>query len=71
MIQVVDPAVPLKHKSGPFRTLFTLVIGFLTFLFTSAWYVFSFGYSVIAEKDPVFATKASELQSAFFSLRRR
>jgi capsule polysaccharide export protein KpsE/RkpR len=71
MIQVVDPAVPMKHKSSPFRTLITLVIGFLTFIFTSAWYVFSYGYRVIAEKDPVFATKASELRSAFFRLRRR
>lgn len=71
MIQVVDPAIPPERKSSPFRSLITLVIGILAFLFTCAWYVFSYGYGVIAEKDPIFATKASELKSAAFSLRSR
>ena len=71
MIQVVDPAIPPERKSSPFRSLITVVIGFLTFLFTCAWYVFSYGYGVIAEKDPAFATKTSELKSAALSLRSR
>lgn len=69
MIQVVDPAIPPERKSSPFRTLITLVVGFLTFLFSTAWYIFSHGYKVIAEKDPAFAAKAAELRTAAFSRR--
>jgi tyrosine-protein kinase Etk/Wzc len=69
MIQVVDPAIPAERHTFPLRTLTTLVIGFLTFVFMSAWYLFSYGYRLAADKDPLFTAKAAEVKASLFRRR--
>jgi tyrosine-protein kinase Etk/Wzc len=51
VIQVLDPAEPPDRKSGPFRALWTLVGGFLGFLFGSSRVIGSYVYGrVVADE---------------------
>jgi tyrosine-protein kinase Etk/Wzc len=63
VIQVLDPAEPPDKKSGPFRALWTLVGGFLGFLFGSSRVIGSYVYGRVVA-DEANAQKLAQFRRA-------
>jgi uncharacterized protein involved in exopolysaccharide biosynthesis len=61
VIQVVDPALPPDRKSGPHRLIWTLVGGFLGFVFSSGWILARRTYHRL-EADPEQGRKLATLK---------
>jgi uncharacterized protein involved in exopolysaccharide biosynthesis len=62
VIQVVDPALVPDRKSSPWRALWTVIGGFLGFLFSCGWVVTSTAYRRL-QADPEQGAKLAMLRS--------